>query len=170
MSGQGGRYGVPGRANVGPRQPIHSIADYAPFRKESEGSCDPRARSRTRRAGGVQLLQNVKAARTISADEAAALVTSNSWIDYGVGLGQPDAFDRALAARRDQLHNVKFRSCLTMRPRAVLECDPEAGHFYWFSWHFSGYDRRMHDCNRCNYLPLNLGEVPDYYRRPYGRY
>jgi acyl-CoA hydrolase len=34
-----------------------------------------------------------------------------------------------------------------------------------FSWHFSGYDRRKHDAGRCNYVPLNLGEVPDYYRR-----
>ena len=34
-----------------------------------------------------------------------------------------------------------------------------------FSWHFSGYDRKKHDAGRCNYTPLNLGEVPDYYRR-----
>jgi acyl-CoA hydrolase len=87
------------------------------------------------------------------------------WLDYGVGLCQPDVFDQALAARKDGLRNVKFRSCLTMKPRAVLECDPEGQHFFWFSWHFSGYDRKQHDAGRCNYLPLNLGEVPDYYRR-----
>ena len=32
-------------------------------------------------------------------------------------------------------------------------------------WHFSPYERRKHDIGRCNYTPLNLGEVPDYYRR-----
>ncbi len=104
-------------------------------------------------------------AETVSAEQAASLVRSGMWIDYGVGLGQPEVFDRALAARRDELGNVKFRSCLTMRPRAVAECDPEGKSFYFFSWHFSGYDRKRHDAGRCHYMPLNLGEVPDYYRR-----
>ena len=87
------------------------------------------------------------------------------WLDYGVALCQPDVFDKALAARRESLENVKIRSCLTMRPRAVVEADPEGKHFFWFSWHFSAYDRKKHDAGRCNYMPLNLGEVPDYYRR-----
>ena len=87
------------------------------------------------------------------------------WLDYGVGLCQPDVFDKALAARKDELENVKIRSCLSMRPRAVVECDPDGKHFFLFSWHFSGYDRKRHDSGRCHYMPLNLGEVPDYYRR-----
>ena len=104
-------------------------------------------------------------ARTITSQEAAALVKSNMWLDYGVSLCQPDVFDQALAARKDELTNVKIRSCLSIKPRAVLEADPEGEHFHWFSWHFSGYDRRKHDAGCCNYVPLNLGEVPDYYRR-----
>ena len=87
------------------------------------------------------------------------------WLDYGVSLCQPDVFDKALAARRETLENVKIRSCLTMRPRAVVEDDTDGKHFFWFSWHFSGYDRKKHDAGCCNYMPLNLGEVPDYYRR-----
>jgi len=87
------------------------------------------------------------------------------WLDYGVGLCQPDVFDKALAARKDALENVKIRSCLSMRPRAIAECDPEGTRFFLFSWHFSGYDRKRHDAGRCHYMPLNLGEVPDYYRR-----
>jgi acyl-CoA hydrolase len=104
-------------------------------------------------------------ARQISAEDAAGLVTSGMWLDYGTGLSQPDVFDQALAARKAVLRNVKIRSCLSMRPRAVLEADPEGEHFFSFSWHFSGYDRKKHDAGRCNYVPLNLGEVPDYYRR-----
>ena len=106
-----------------------------------------------------------RTAQTISSGEAAGLVRSGMWLDYGVALSEPDVFDKALAARVNELENVKIRSCLTMKPRAVLDADPEGVHFYWFSWHFSGYDRKMHDCGRCNYMPLNLGEVPDYYRR-----
>jgi acyl-CoA hydrolase len=104
-------------------------------------------------------------AQTISCEQAAAFVTSGMWLDYGAGLAQPDVFDRALAARKDSLQNVKIRSCLSMRPRAVAEGDPEDNRFFLFSWHFSGYDRKKHDAGRCNYMPLNLGEVPDYYRR-----
>jgi len=87
------------------------------------------------------------------------------WLDYGACHCQPDVFDRALADRKDELANVKIRSCLSMRPRAVIEDDPDGKHFHMFSWHFTGYDRRKHDAGRCNYIPLNLGEVPDYYRR-----
>jgi acyl-CoA hydrolase len=47
----------------------------------------------------------------------------------------------------------------------VLEADPEGKHVHWFSTHFSGYDRRKHDAGMAHYLPVNLGEVPDYYRR-----
>jgi len=104
-------------------------------------------------------------ARSISATEAAGLVRSGMWLDYGAALCQPDAFDKALASRRDELRDVKIRSCLTMTPRAVVEADPDGKHFHWFSWHFSGYDRKQHDAGRCTYMPLNLGEVPDYYRR-----
>jgi acyl-CoA hydrolase len=104
-------------------------------------------------------------ARTISSDEAASLVTSGMWLDYGSGLGQPDLFDQALAARICELSNVKIRHCLTMRPRAVLDADPEGNHVHTFSLHYSGYDRKKSDEGRCHYIPVNLGEIPDYYRR-----
>ena len=109
--------------------------------------------------------QAAKPAQTISADSAAQLVQSGMWIDYGTSLLQPDVFDKALAARKNELTNVKIRSCLTMRPRAVLEDDPNGESFYGLSLHFSGYDRRKHDQGRVGYLPVNLGEIPDYYRR-----
>lgn len=103
--------------------------------------------------------------KLLTPERAAALVKSGDWVDYGFGMGQPDLFDRALAARRDELQGVRIRACLTMRPRAVLECDPEGAHFLWLNWHFSGYDRRMHDAGRASYIPFNFGEGPDLYRR-----
>ncbi len=113
----------------------------------------------------VKLRSAAEPARLISAEAAAGFVRSGMWIDYGTSLVQPDVFDRALAARASELSNVKIRACLTVRPRAVLDADPEGNHFHWFSWHFSGYDRKQHDAGRCGYMPLHLGEVPDYYRR-----
>jgi acyl-CoA hydrolase len=92
-------------------------------------------------------------------------VRSGDWIDYGFGLGQPDAFDAALGARAPQLSGVKIRAALTLNARATLEADPEGRHFHFFNWHFSPYDRQQHDEGRCNYIPMNFGEAPDYYRR-----
>ena len=108
---------------------------------------------------------HARAARPITAAEAASLVKSGDWVDYGAVLAQPDAFDRALAARKSELRDVRIRSCLSARPRAVLEADPGREHFHWYSWHFGGYDRRQHDAGLCHYIPCNLGEIPDYYQR-----
>ena len=106
-----------------------------------------------------------KTPKTVTPEAAAALVRSGDWVDFGVCLGQPDLFDRALAARAAELENVKIRTCVTSRPRAFLEVDPEGCHFQHFNWHFSGYDRAQHDSGRCNYIPMNFGEAPGYYRR-----
>ena len=104
-------------------------------------------------------------ARPISATDAAALVSSGDWVEYGTGIGQPDVFDAALAERVEELEDVKIRACLTLRPRAVLEADPGRAHFHWFNWHYTGYDRAKGDLGLANYIPCNLGEIPDYYRR-----
>jgi acyl-CoA hydrolase len=104
-------------------------------------------------------------ARRITAEDAAAMVQPGMWIDYGASFNQPDVFDRALAARKDELSQIKIRGCLTVKPRAVHDVDPAGEVFFNFSWHFSGYDRKKHDAGIVNYMPLNLGEVPDYYRR-----
>src|SRR5450631_1672148 len=113
----------------------------------------------------MEVSMHGRLARRISAAEAAGLVNSGDWVDYGAVLAQPDVFDRALAARKAELRDVKIRSCISTRPRAVLEVDPQREHFQWYSWHFSGYDRKQHDAGLCHYIPCNLGEISDYYRR-----
>lgn len=104
-------------------------------------------------------------AKTITAEAAAGLVKSGMWLDYGAVLAQPMAFDKALAARVAELRDIKIRSCISFPPRAVLEADPGGAHVYMMSLHFSGYDRKMHDQGRCDYIPVNLGEIDDYYSR-----
>ena len=106
-----------------------------------------------------------KAARQVTAEDAAALVRSGDWLDYGALISQPDAFDQALAARVGELRDVNIRGCLSLRPRAVLEADPQREHFNFFNWHLGGYDRKQCDAGTQNYIPCNLGEIPDYYRR-----
>jgi acyl-CoA hydrolase len=103
--------------------------------------------------------------KAISADEAAAKVMSGDWLEYGFGLSQPDAFDAALAARVSKLERVKVRGCLALKPRAAIEGDPEGEHINYFSWYFSGLERRLHDRGLCCHIPMNFGEAPDNYRR-----
>jgi acyl-CoA hydrolase len=104
-------------------------------------------------------------AKTVLPGEAAGLVKSGMWIDLGGANTQPELFDKALAERVDEISGVNLRNCLSIRPLEIVEADPEGAHFHLHSWHFSGYDRVKHDAGRCVYIPLNLGEVPDYYRR-----
>jgi acyl-CoA hydrolase len=103
--------------------------------------------------------------KTIGAEQAAALIKAGDWVDYGFGLGQPELVDRALAARVRELERVKLRGCLAISPRAVVEADPEARHLTYYSWYFSGLERKMHDRELCGHIPMNFGEAPDYYRR-----
>jgi acyl-CoA hydrolase len=113
----------------------------------------------------MDTLRGDKKARSITAAEAASMVKPGMWLDLGGVNAQSETFDKALAARRDELTDVNIRSCLSIRPLAFLEADPEGKHFHAYNWHFSGYDRMKHDEGRTVYIPLNLGEVPDYYRR-----
>ncbi len=107
----------------------------------------------------------MKHTKTISAAEAAALVQSGNRVDYGMGLGAPDLFDRALAARAPELRGVRVRGGLATQQRHVAEVDPIGESFLYEAWHFSGYERKLHDAGRCHYIPMNFGELPDYYRR-----
>lgn len=104
-------------------------------------------------------------AQTVSAAHAADLVRSGMWLDYYASINQPDLFDTALGERVTELSDLTIRNALTMRARAVFENDPDGKHAYMFSLHMGAYDRKLHDSGRCSYIPLNLGEGPDYYRR-----
>jgi acyl-CoA hydrolase len=103
--------------------------------------------------------------KTVTVEEAAALVKSGDWIDYGFGVAQPEVFDHALAGRIAQRSGVKIRGTLALRPRAVIEADPDARHVRYFSWYFSGLERNLHDRDLCSHIPMNFGEAPDNYRR-----
>lgn len=106
-----------------------------------------------------------RTARPITAAAAAGLVQSGDWVEYGSALCQPDLFDEALAQRRGELRGVNIRASLTVRPRAVLEADAQRESFHWNSWHFLAYDRKKADQGLAHYIPCNLGEISEHYRR-----
>ncbi|QDF97002.1 4-hydroxybutyrate CoA-transferase [Azoarcus sp. DD4] len=110
-------------------------------------------------------LEQMLSEKTAAADEIAALVQSGWTVDYGFAISQPDLLDAALAARKDELCNVRVRNALSVKPRQVIELDREQHHFHVENWHFSGYDRRKHDDGLTSYIPFNFGEGPRLYRQ-----
>ena len=101
--------------------------------------------------------------KLISAEEAAELVKSGDWVQFGEFVMQPKDCDAALAARRDELSDVKIRvTNMSWTPR-VVEADPERKHFIMNDWHFSGTSRKLHDSDLCNYIPVTYHEGPGLY-------
>ena len=64
-----------------------------------------------------------KLAKHITAEEAAGLVESGMYLDYGFGVCQPDVFDKALGARARELKGVKIRSCNRRRAAGARKPD-----------------------------------------------
>ena len=86
-------------------------------------------------------------------------------MEYGQFAVQAVALDRALAARKDELRDVKIRA--TTRAFGipeVVKADPTAEHFAYHNLHFSGIDRKLHDQGLCWFVPILYHEVPRYYR------
>lgn len=100
-----------------------------------------------------------------TADEAVKTVKSRDWVDYGFGGCQPVALDAALARRKGELNDITIRGALALAPRKAIEADPQREVFTYASWHFSGYERRLHDRNLCNYIPMIFRNKPVYYRQ-----
>ena len=71
-----------------------------------------------------------KQTKFVTPEEAAEAVRSGDWVDYGFGAGFPELVDRALAARKGQVKDVKVRGGLVIRPRIeIVEQDPERESF-----------------------------------------
>ena len=102
--------------------------------------------------------------KLISAEDAAVLVKSEMWIDYGYGLGFPPLIDESLAQRASELERVKVRAALSPYEPRILKADPEQQHFIYNSWHLSSSERRYHAQGCCSYIPSSLVEIPGIYR------
>lgn len=102
-------------------------------------------------------------AKYVTPQEAVRCVKSGDWVDYTFCLGHPVALDEALAARKDELTDVKIRGGIALQPLRVIEDDPKLRHFTWHSWHMSGYERKMSDAGRVCYIPLIYRQMPKFY-------
>ncbi|MDH7478934.1 MAG: butyryl-CoA:acetate CoA-transferase, partial [Syntrophomonadaceae bacterium] len=103
--------------------------------------------------------------KLVTPEEAVKVVKSGDWIDYGFGHTKPIALDKALAARKDELKDINIRHTLSLTPQACIEADPEGEVFTLQDWHFTGYNRKLHDRGRCYYHPMIFRNQPLFYRK-----
>jgi len=105
--------------------------------------------------------------KLLTAEQAAQLVKSGDWVQYGEFVQQPLEIDAALAARKDELKDVKIRLVtMTFLPQ-VCKVDPARESFCMNDWHFSGVSRKLQEADLCNYIPQTYHEGPSFYRRGY---
>ena len=102
--------------------------------------------------------------KLVSADEAVKMIQSGDWVDYGWCNGTPDALDKALAKRTDELTDVKLRGGILLKQPAVFDREDAGEHFTWNSWHMSGIERKLINRGCAYYAPIRYSELPRYYR------
>ena len=99
-----------------------------------------------------------------TAEEAVKAVKSGDWVDYGWSATHPVALDKALAARSEELYDVKLRGGVTLWVPEIAKV-PDAGkHFTWNSWHCTGADRKVIESGMGYFNPMRYSELPRFYR------
>ena len=101
------------------------------------------------------------AQKLVTAEEAVKVVKSHDWVDYGWTTGTPVALDAALAARADELEDVKIRGGILLREPEIFKVNNVADHFTWNSWHMGGLERKAISKGFAYYSPLKYSELPE---------
>ncbi|WP_409968643.1 butyryl-CoA:acetate CoA-transferase [Bengtsoniella intestinalis] len=96
-------------------------------------------------------------------DEAVKCIESGMWLDYGWCVGTTIVLDQALARRSQELHDIKIRGGLLLRPLAIASVENAAEIFNWNTWHASGLERKMIAGGFGYYNPIRYSELPSYY-------
>ena len=104
-------------------------------------------------------------AKLTTAEEAVKLVKSGDWVDYATNMAFPVLLDKALAARKDELEDVKVRGLIFKDPLAILEADPNQEHFTYNSFHMNSIERKYCDKGLCYFIPMLYRNLPSLYRR-----
>ncbi|MDO4977824.1 MAG: butyryl-CoA:acetate CoA-transferase [Eubacteriales bacterium] len=102
--------------------------------------------------------------KLVTAEEAVKVIKSGDWVDYGWTTITPVALDKALAARMDELEDLKIRGGILMWVPEIFKIENPGDHFVWNSWHMSGIERKAIANGNCFYAPVRYSELPRYYR------
>lgn len=96
-------------------------------------------------------------------EQAARSIQSNSRVYLGGGAGVPQALERAMVARANELRNVEVVSVLTFAGAEYLA--PEFEHSFRHSGMFVGQNaREAVNAGRADFTPIFLSEVPRLFR------
>jgi len=102
-------------------------------------------------------------AKLCSADEAAALIKSNDRIAMSGGTSVPYEFSRALSKRAGQIQNVGISMGYAMALFDYMK--PENHESFYLETVFVGpMERICMEWGVCQYVPVHLGNTPDYAR------
>ena len=105
------------------------------------------------------------AQKKMTAEQAASLVKSGDWVDYGWCVNTPVAVDAALAKRLPELENVNFRGGILMWVPEIFQIDDPAAHMTWNSWQdevtakAKAAFQYMCDTARENNIDMSLDEI-----------
>ena len=102
--------------------------------------------------------------KLVTAEEAVKVVKSGDWVDYAWCVSTPVALDKALAARANELTDVKVRGGVLLWAPEIFKVENPAEHFIWNSWHMSGVERKHIATGASFYAPIRYSELPRYYR------
>ena len=108
--------------------------------------------------------QDMYRQKLVTAEEAVKVVKSGDWVDYTWCTNHPIELDKALAARKDELHDVKIRGGVTMWMPEIAKAEDAGDHFTWHSWHCSGVDRKIIAKGMGYFIPMRYSELPRFYR------
>jgi 4-hydroxybutyrate CoA-transferase len=98
-----------------------------------------------------------------SAADAVALIESGDCVYYGGNAAIPQALVRALAARRDELHDVQLNHVLLLGDDPLSAPGME-GHFRHNSLFVGPADRQAVNDGRADYVPIFLHMIPRLFR------
>ena len=102
--------------------------------------------------------------KLVTADEAAKVIKSGDWVDYGWAATTPVTVDKAIAKRMNALTDVNFRGGILMWVPEIFKIDNPADHLTWNSWHMGGIERKAVAQGFSFYSPIRYSELPRYYR------
>ncbi len=101
--------------------------------------------------------------KLVTAAQAAAVVQSGDWVDYGWTTTTSVAVDKELAKRLPELYDVKFRGGILMHVPEIFKVENAAEHMTWNSWHMGSAERKAVSQGFCFYAPLKYSELPRHY-------
>jgi len=109
-------------------------------------------------------VQELYQQKLTTAEEAVKVVKSGDWVDYTWGSSYPVELDKALAARKDELYDVKVRGAISLWMPEICKAEDAGDHFTWHAWHCSGIDRKIIGKGMGYFSPMRYSELPRFYR------